>query len=380
MENHLQERVASAAFAFRGYNTTNLGRTGELLAHPLYGSVIERHLRAASEICAQITHKPVDLVERVRAGRESTLDTFGEDIGLICSVELAQMEILKNLFGVEYSRSRCAIGYSLGEITALVCGGVYEIEDVLRPLMTLAAESAELARDTTMGVVFSRGPALDFDAVERLCQELNREGRGIIAISSYLSPNTVLILGQGDTVDRFKARMHEVLEGQVHLRKNNERWPPLHTPLLWSKCIPNRAAIMMQTMAGGRTAPIPPVISLVTGQASYNDFNSREIINRWIDHPQKLWDVMVELLSSGIELVIHVGPDPNLIPATFKRLSDNVAAQMQRRSVKGLGLRTVSGMMRRPWLTKLLASRAALLRAPLVSHIILENWLLAQNL
>ena len=121
------------------------------------------------------------------------------------------------------------------------------------------------------------------------------------------------------------------------------------------------------------------MISLVTGQPSYNDYNSREILNRWIDHPQKLWEVMVELLSSGVELIVHVGPDPNLVPATFKRLSDNVAAQMQRRSLNSLGLRAVSGMMRRPWLTKLLAARAALLRAPLVSHIILEDWLLAQK-
>jgi hypothetical protein len=34
--------------------------------------------------------------------------------------------------------------------------------------------------------------------------------------------------------------------------------------------------------------------------------------------------------------------------------------------------------VRRPWLTALLPSRTALLRAPTVEHIILEDWLLAQ--
>ena len=34
-------RLSQAAFAFRGYNITNLGRTPELLAHPAYGRVVE---------------------------------------------------------------------------------------------------------------------------------------------------------------------------------------------------------------------------------------------------------------------------------------------------------------------------------------------------
>jgi [acyl-carrier-protein] S-malonyltransferase len=42
----------------------------------------------------------------------------------------------------------------------------------------------------------------------------------------------------------------------------------------------------------------------------------------------------------------------------------------------GFGLRAVSGMARRPWLTAILPSRTALLRAPFVRHVILEDWLL----
>ncbi len=45
--NPLQSRLGRAAFAFRGYNVTNLGRTPELLAHPIYGRIVATHLRAA---------------------------------------------------------------------------------------------------------------------------------------------------------------------------------------------------------------------------------------------------------------------------------------------------------------------------------------------
>jgi [acyl-carrier-protein] S-malonyltransferase len=272
------------------------------------------------------------------------------------------------------------MGYSLGEVTALVAGGVFNLRDVLRPLLALADDSVELARDVTMGIVFSRGKALDFEAVERQCLEITSQGRGVIAISSYLSPNTVLVLGQGNTVDRLKERLAEILKDAVHVRKNSGSWPPLHTPLLWQRNVPNRAAMMLHSVGGGFRAPVPPVLSLVTGKISYNDYNSRAILNRWIDQPQHLWDGIYELLATGIEVIVHVGPDPNLLPATFKRLSDNVVAELDGRSLKQLGMRAVSNMVRRPWLSKLLSNRAALLRAPYIVHVVLEDWLLAQAL
>jgi len=78
-------------------------------------------------------------------------------------------------------------------------------------------------------------------------------------------------------------------------------------------------------------------------------------------------------------VVIHVGPDPNLVPATFKRISDNVAEQLAGRSWNSLGLRAFSHIVRRQWLTRLLYIRTALLRAPFVEHVILEDWLLANS-
>jgi [acyl-carrier-protein] S-malonyltransferase len=375
----ISDRLDQTAFAFRGYNQTNLGRTPELLAHARYGPVVERHLREASEITSGLTYEHVDLVERVRSKRESTLDTFGEDLALIMAAQLAQIELLDQEFGISYRHARLAMGYSLGEVAALVCGGVYSLRDVLPPLIRMGREAVELARDVTMGVVFSRGKALDLEGVERLCLEITTQGRGTIAISSYLSPNTVLLLGQYDTVDRFKALMGRYLQGEVNLRKNKGVWPPLHTPILWQRSIPNRAAVDLYSIGGGFHAPVPPIVSLVTGKLSYNDYNSRALLNRWVDEPQRLWDGIYELLSQGIEVVIHVGPDPNLLPNTFKRLSDNVTAELAGRSLRKFGMRAVSTMIARPWIAKMMSARAAVLRAPYVVHVILEDWLLEQK-
>jgi [acyl-carrier-protein] S-malonyltransferase len=376
MPHPLQSKIGSTAFAFRGYNVTNLGRTPELLAHPAYGPTVSRYLKRGSEICADLIHTPVDLVKNVSDRKELGLDEYAEAVSLIVAADLAQVQLLDEFHGVRYREAKLAYGYSLGELSAVACGGVFDMAEVLSVPVTMAADCASLAENVTMGVLFSRGPAIDEIDVHRLCRSITAEGNGTIGMSSILTPNTYLLLGQNNTIARFKEAMHEFLPSPVHIKLNPERWPPMHTPIVRQKNITDRAAVMMDRMRGGLQPPCPPVLSLVTGERSYDDYHARDILRDWIDHPQRLWDAVYETLATGITTVIHVGPGPNVIPATFARLSENVRQQTDGRSLGKLGMRAADGLARRPWLSALLPSRAALLRAPLIKHVILEDWLL----
>jgi [acyl-carrier-protein] S-malonyltransferase len=382
MTNHgdLPSLMSQAAFAFRGYNLTNLGRTPELLAHPAYRSVVESHLRQASEICAATLKRPVDLVKRVRDGRETaSLADYGEDIALIVSVEIAQLRLLQEFFGVALSQARSAFGHSLGECSALIGAGVYELADLLPIPLAMADDCAGLAQDVTLAILFSRGPVLDFDTVRRLCLEISQERDGVIDISTYLSPNSVLLMGQNGTLSHFETRIHEVFPKQVHLRRHQHRYPPLHTPIMWQRNIPNRTAVLLQAIPGGFRKPSLPILSMVTGKASYEEYNSRELIHQWVDHPQRLWEIVYKVLADGIETVVHVGPAPNLLPGIFHRLSNNLADQIRGRDLGSFGRRTLSRLVRRPWLTRLLPSSSVLFRALFTQQIILEDWLLDQK-
>src|SRR5262249_54315472 len=210
----------------------------------------------------------------------------------------------------------------------------------------------------------------------RLCRLITSDGLGTIAISSVITPNTYLLLGQNQTINRFKTEMHKFLPDPAHVKINPDRWPPLHTPIVRQKAIPERAAVMMDGMRGGLQPPCPPVLSLVTGERSYDDYHARDILRDWVDHPQRLWNAVYETLSNGTTTVIHVGPAPNVIPATFTRLSENVTQQTRGRRLGRMGMRAADGRARRPWLSALLPSRAALLRAPLIKQVVLEDWLL----
>ena len=370
--NFLSRRFSTAALAFRGYNVTNMGRSRELLETPAYANTVKAHLRLISAAASETLGRKMDLVQRVRAGEETSLDTYADAIGLILAMEAAQLALLKEHFGIDPAGAQFSFGYSLGEIAALAAGDVLDWTEALQIPLLLSADCVELASDMTLGVLFTRSAELPLDAIRRVAQQVNHQGRGVMGISSYLAPNSVILLGQQDTLDRFTAIAKRELQVKFYLRKNEHRWPPLHTPIIWEKYIADRAAQRMHTLGIRLVAPRPRVLSLVTGLFSYTDSNCRDLLRRWVDHPQRLWDAVETTLSSGITTVIHVGPEPNLVLATFRRLSENVQAQVE----DSFSLRALSAAAHRSWLKRLLPQRAALLRAPHVEHIVLEDWLI----
>ncbi len=378
MTTSLSDRMPTAAFAFRGYNVTNLGKTPELLAHPAYGPIFEKHLKSASEIFTTATLKRVDLLKRVRLREETSLESYGEALCLIGGASLAQLECLREFHGVKFETAQLALGYSLGEIVALAATDVYRLESMLIPILKFSDDCVELARSTRMGIVFSRGPILDTQAIERLCVQITSKGQGTIAISTYLAPNTVLVLGQGHSLELLKGAIKDQYGREVLFKENPHKWPPIHTPIVKQRQVPDRASVMIESIPGGNQVPSIPIQSCVTGAASYNDFNSREILCDWIHRPQRLWDVLENVLHADVETLIHVGPEPNLIPSTMTRIAANVEEQMKKSTLNKLGLQAVTSITRaRPWLAHYIHKQACLLRAPLIENIVLEDWLLA---
>lgn len=377
----LTRRIESSAFAFRGYDVANLGRSAELLDHEIYGPVVARTLENVSGIVSEVLREKVDLQAHVRLGAKTALRTFPLDVATIVAMELAQIELLETIFEVPARRARYSFGYSIGELSALIFGGNFSLENLLPVPLRLAPDCADLAEDTTLGVLFTRGGALRPDDVERLCLAVSGEGKGLIGPSAYLSPNTALLLGQGQTLARVEELMSDFISEKVMLRRNPNQWPPLHSPLVWERSIPNRAAVMLYHIEESAKVPTPAVLSCVTGEASYNSLDSRELLVRWTDHPQRLWDVIDETLSSGVEMVVHVGPAPNLVLATFARLENNVRKQLDggNRYLHMLSRGLASELNRHAWLTRLLPSKAALLRLPYLVHVNLEDWLLDQE-
>src|SRR5262249_44990693 len=159
--------------------------------------------------------------------------------------------LLEQFFDIKLENAKLAFGYSLGEPAALMATGVFKFHDLLRVPLALSDDCVALAEDVTLGVLFSRGSELDGAAVERLCLQITSETKATLAVPARLSPNSLLLLGQRDTVDRFKDAMAGVLPEQTHLRKNPQHWPPLHTPITRLRCVPDRTAVGLAALPGG---------------------------------------------------------------------------------------------------------------------------------
>lgn len=374
----LRRSIRTVAWAFRGYDVQNMGRSRELLLHDLYGPIVRETLEHVGEIASEAVGRPIDLVHRVECEHPTRLEEFPEDVALIVAMEWAQLRILEDVFHIPIRNARLSIGYSIGELTALILGGSYTMEQLLPVPLSLATDCAELAQDTTMGVLFTRGAALVPADVERMCRAVSIEGNGLVGPSAYLAPNTALLLGQGDTLSRVEQVMRDYLPRKTSLRRNGNRWPPLHSPLMWRKNIPNRTAMMLYQRGGGERPPVPPIYSCVSGKANYDEHNAREMLVRWTDQPQRLWDAIDGTLAAGVHTVVHVGPAPNLIPSTFERLSNNIQKQLGHPMLRKLGYDVAHTIQRHAWLAHLLPSRASLLRVPWLNHIVLEDWLLAR--
>lgn len=372
MADQILGQLKTTAFVFRGYNVSNLGRSNELLSHPRYGGYVVKRLKECGNIASEVIGRPIDLLERVKRNEETTLETYADAIALIMAVSMAQVDILQQEFDVHLARAQYIMGYSLGELTALVAANCFSLEDALRVPLSLSEDTAKLAPTCTLAVLFVRRSTIDPLVVHRICQEVNAEGGGLIGISSILSPNSVIVIGEGETTTRVHQRLAEMLPDRVHLKKNPHQWPPMHTPIVWRQHITSRAALLMSELKSGFVAPEPPVLSLVTGACSYTNDNVRDLIYSWVDKPQNVWKAVYHTLSTGTERVIHLGPTPNIIPATYSRLADNVAAQIK----ASLSTRALNNLMYRPWLEALIGERAYLLRAPQMKQVILEDWLL----
>lgn len=361
------------ALAFRGYNITNLGRTRELLADARFGHILAAELQLASDLASEFLAAKVDLVSATREGVDLAESRYGEAVAFILAVEFAQFAILRDQIGVATQKCRLAFGYSLGEIAALVCGGLLPKESAYEIPLRVANDCHALMENSRLAIVFSKSSAIPMLAIEKICLDITREMGETIAVSSQLAPNTLLVIGQGGTLRELSRRIKEMRLDGIVVRTKDHRFPPLHTPIMWQRHISDKASLLLQKAKLADQPPAPPIFSMATGKLDYTPYNARDHLRQWMDHPQRLWDAIDYTLSHGVDNVVHIGPDPNLIPATYNRLRENVASQFQ----STMGLMALSYAVERPWLKSIVPQQAFLLRAPGIQQVILENELLA---
>ena len=248
------------------------------------GAVLDRPRRSAPRRSA----RRIDLAAYIRASEDRALATFPHDIATIVAMETGPARAPGRVSSTSRcGRCRLSFGYSIGELSALIFGGVFSLEQLLPDPARLRRDCAELAgRHDPRRPVHARGSSCPMEDVERLCLAISGEGKGLIGPSAYLSPNTALLLGQGDTLDRLeRADPPTSCPTKTMLRRNPNRWPPLALAARLAAAHPEPDRRRALSDRGGPTKPEPTVLSCVTGAASYDEScNTRELLDP-VDRP-----------------------------------------------------------------------------------------------
>ena len=107
-------------------------------------ALLLRYLQRGSEICEEIVRRRVDLAAAVSAHFEYGIDQYAEAVAMIVAADLAQVELLEEFHGVRFREAKLAYGYSLGELSAVACGGVLTMAEVLSVPVAMAEDAAAL--------------------------------------------------------------------------------------------------------------------------------------------------------------------------------------------------------------------------------------------
>jgi [acyl-carrier-protein] S-malonyltransferase len=90
-------------------------------------------------------------------------------------------------------------GHSLGEFSALVAAGALSFEDGFKLVYAraMAMQKACEAAPSTMAAII----ALPFETIEQICDEVSKEGKGVVVPANYNCPGQLVISGNIEAIE-----------------------------------------------------------------------------------------------------------------------------------------------------------------------------------
>ena len=221
----------------------------------------------------------------------------------ITAVNLACLSAL-NSAGV---KATVSVGHSLGEYAALASAGVLSYYDALR-LVRKRGELMHreaLANPGKMAAVIG----MDMDAVQDIVAQA--KGKDILAVANHNTAQQIVITGQEEPISRAIQLVKE-RKGKAIPLKVSGAWH--------SKLMEGGVEEFRRSMDGIQFAkPESAVLFDATAGSETDPEKIKGIMANQLVNPVKWYDIMVNLLDSGVDSFVEVGPK-NVLATLLKKI------------------------------------------------------------
>ena len=291
------------AFVFPGQGSQSIGML-DALANEF--TDVEATFQAASEVLGY------DLWDIVQNGPVEKLNSTDITQPAMLAAGVAVWRIWQARGGTQPA---VLAGHSLGEYTALVCGGSLAFEDAIK----LVAERGRLMQEAVPAGTGAMAAVLglDDDTVRAVCTEA-AAGEVVEAVN-FNSPGQVVVAGHKTAVERT-----------VELAKAKGAKRALLLPV----SVPSHCALMqpaaekLATVLEGVAVQPPqiPVINNVDVAMPTDPAAIRSALVRQLHSPVRWVETVQKMAADGVDRLIECGPGKVLVGLN-KRIERNMAAQ-----------------------------------------------------
>jgi len=205
-------------------------------------------------------------------------------------------------------------GHSLGEYTAMVCAGAFDMDDAFRVVQKRAMFMHQASIEYPGGMAAVLG--LEREAAAMVCQSAMAETRGVLEIANLNCPGQIVITGTNDAIDTGMELCKEAgAKRVVRLAVSGG----FHSSLM------NKASEQLQQVLEGIKIRnvICPVVVNVDASPRKVESELKDCLVKQVNH-SVLWETSIRyMIEQGVDTFIEIGPG-KVLSGLIKRIDSGV--------------------------------------------------------